>query len=104
CVEHQDLSKRLICRALEVYGCGLEKHGTAAVSGQGGGLAKWRKPGNRRYGVYAADMADYIYLLENRLSAAQQAALLAVREVARAKGLTVFLVGGAVRDMTSWAP
>src|ERR1700678_431648 len=49
-------------------------------------------------------MADYIYLLENRLSAAQQAALLVVREVARAKGLTVFLVGGAVRDMTSGSP
>src|SRR5580692_3110453 len=49
-------------------------------------------------------MADYIYLLENRLSLAQQAALLAVRQVARAKGLTVFLVGGAVRDMTSGSP
>jgi len=49
-------------------------------------------------------MADYIYLLENRLSAAQKAALLAVRQVARAKGLTVFLVGGAVRDMTSGSP
>src|SRR5277367_6460288 len=49
-------------------------------------------------------MADYIYLLENRLSAAQKAALLAVREVARTKGLTVFLVGGAVRDMTSGSP
>jgi tRNA nucleotidyltransferase/poly(A) polymerase len=49
-------------------------------------------------------MADYIYLLENRLSAAQQAALLAIRQVARAKGLTVFLVGGAVRDMTSGSP
>jgi tRNA nucleotidyltransferase (CCA-adding enzyme) len=49
-------------------------------------------------------MADYIYLLENRLSAAQRAALLAVREVARAKGLTVFLVGGAVRDLTSGSP
>jgi tRNA nucleotidyltransferase (CCA-adding enzyme) len=49
-------------------------------------------------------MADYIYLLENRLSHAQQAALLKVREVARAKGLTVFLVGGAVRDLTSGSP
>ena len=49
-------------------------------------------------------MADYVYLIENRLSAAQQAALLAVRQVARAKGLTVFLVGGAVRDMTSGSP
>ncbi|MBB5338730.1 CCA tRNA nucleotidyltransferase [Tunturiibacter gelidoferens] len=49
-------------------------------------------------------MADYIYLLENRLSQAQRNSLLAVREVARAKGLTVFLVGGAVRDMTSGSP
>jgi tRNA nucleotidyltransferase (CCA-adding enzyme) len=49
-------------------------------------------------------MADYIYLLENRLSQAQRDSLLAVREVARAKGLTVFLVGGAVRDMTSGSP
>src|SRR5271170_5829012 len=49
-------------------------------------------------------MADYIYLLENRLSAAQRAALLNVRQVASSKGLTVFLVGGAVRDMTSGSP
>src|ERR1700748_24218 len=49
-------------------------------------------------------MADYIYLLENRLSQAQRSALLAVRHVARAKGLTVFLVGGAVRDLTSGSP
>jgi tRNA nucleotidyltransferase (CCA-adding enzyme) len=49
-------------------------------------------------------MADYIYLLENRLSKAQQNAILAVRTIARAKGLTVFLVGGAVRDLTSGSP
>ena len=50
-------------------------------------------------------MADYIYLLENRLSAgAAGCACLTVREVARAKGLTVFLVGGAVRDLTSGSP
>ena len=49
-------------------------------------------------------MADYIYLLESRLSQAQQSAILAVREIARAKGLTVFLVGGAVRDLTSGSP
>src|SRR5277367_2107132 len=49
-------------------------------------------------------MADYIYLLENRLSGAQQGAITAVREIARAKGLTVFLVGGAVRDLTSGSP
>src|SRR5580704_11382077 len=49
-------------------------------------------------------MADYIYLLESRLSQAQQRAIQAVREIARAKGLTVFLVGGAVRDLTSGSP
>jgi tRNA nucleotidyltransferase (CCA-adding enzyme) len=49
-------------------------------------------------------MADYIYLLESRLSQAQQRAIKAVREIARAKGLTVFLVGGAVRDLTSGSP
>jgi tRNA nucleotidyltransferase/poly(A) polymerase len=49
-------------------------------------------------------MADYIYLLENRLSKAQQSALTKVREVARSKGLTIFLVGGAVRDLTAGAP
>jgi len=49
-------------------------------------------------------MADYIYLLENRLSSAQRDALNAVRGIAREKGLTVFLVGGAVRDLTSGSP
>jgi tRNA nucleotidyltransferase/poly(A) polymerase len=49
-------------------------------------------------------MADYIYLLESRLSQAQQRAMQAVREIARARGLTVFLVGGAVRDLTSGSP
>jgi tRNA nucleotidyltransferase (CCA-adding enzyme) len=49
-------------------------------------------------------MADYIYLLENRLSKAQRAALAKIREVARSKGLTTFLVGGAVRDLTSGSP
>jgi tRNA nucleotidyltransferase/poly(A) polymerase len=49
-------------------------------------------------------MADYIYLLESRLSQAQQRALQAVREIARSKGLTIFLAGGAVRDLTSGSP
>jgi tRNA nucleotidyltransferase (CCA-adding enzyme) len=49
-------------------------------------------------------MADYIYLLESRLSPAQQKAIQAVREIARTKALTVFLVGGAVRDLTSGSP
>ena len=46
-------------------------------------------------------MADYIYLLENRLSEDQKKAISTVREIARAKSLTVFLVGGAVRDLTT---
>lgn len=46
-------------------------------------------------------MADYIYLLENRLSSGQQLALQKVRDVARAKGLNIFLTGGAVRDLTT---
>ncbi|QHN03304.1 CCA tRNA nucleotidyltransferase [Granulicella sp. WH15] len=49
-------------------------------------------------------MADYIYLLENRLSLAQRAAIELVREIARVKGFTVFLVGGAVRDLTTGSP
>ena len=46
-------------------------------------------------------MADYIYLLESRLTQAQREALSRIRNVARAHGLTVFLVGGAVRDLSS---
>ena len=49
-------------------------------------------------------MPDYIYLLENRLSPAQQNALREVREAARNAGMTVFLTGGAVRDLTSGFP
>ncbi len=46
-------------------------------------------------------MADNIYLLETRLSREQQTALEQIREAARSMGLTVFLVGGAVRDLIS---
>ena len=49
-------------------------------------------------------MADYIYLLQNRLNPAQWRAVEAVREAARAQGMPVFLVGGAVRDLTSGSP
>lgn len=49
-------------------------------------------------------MADYIYLLQNRLTPAQRRALEAVREAARSRGMPVFLVGGAVRDLSSGAP
>jgi len=46
-------------------------------------------------------MADYIYLLENRLSADQQNALRLLREAAREAGMILFLTGDAVRDLTS---
>ncbi|HEV2274464.1 MAG TPA: CCA tRNA nucleotidyltransferase, partial [Acidobacteriaceae bacterium] len=46
-------------------------------------------------------MPDYIYLLENRLSADQQNALRQISHAARAAGMNLFLVGGAVRDLTS---
>lgn len=45
-------------------------------------------------------MADYIYLLETRLTPAQQRAIATIRTVARDQEYTVFLTGGAVRDMT----
>jgi tRNA nucleotidyltransferase (CCA-adding enzyme) len=49
-------------------------------------------------------MADYIYLLQTRLTAAQQTSLQHVREAAKARAMTVFLVGGAVRDLTTGSP
>src|SRR5271156_3597007 len=49
-------------------------------------------------------MPDYIYLLKNRLSIHQQNALEHIRAAAREAGMTVFLVGGAVRDLTSGSP
>ena len=49
-------------------------------------------------------MPDYIYLLKNRLSIHQQNALELIRAAAREAGMTVFLVGGAVRDLTSGSP
>jgi tRNA nucleotidyltransferase/poly(A) polymerase len=49
-------------------------------------------------------MPDYIYLLENRLSPEQQSALRRVTEIARGRGMTVFLTGGGVRDFTSGSP
>ncbi|HLI76691.1 MAG TPA: hypothetical protein VKV02_07070 [Acidobacteriaceae bacterium] len=49
-------------------------------------------------------MADYIYLLQNRLTPAQWRAVEAVREAARTHAMPVFLVGGAVRDLTSGTP
>lgn len=49
-------------------------------------------------------MPDYNYLLENRLSPDQQTALRRVTEIARGRGMNVFLTGGAVRDFTSGSP
>jgi tRNA nucleotidyltransferase (CCA-adding enzyme) len=49
-------------------------------------------------------MPDYIYLLKNRLSIHQRNALEHIREAARDAGMTVFLAGGAVRDLTSGSP
>jgi tRNA nucleotidyltransferase (CCA-adding enzyme) len=46
-------------------------------------------------------MPDYIYLLENRLSADQQNALRQLREAAREAEMILFLTGDAVRDLTS---
>ena len=46
-------------------------------------------------------MADYIYLLENRLSADQRHALQTLREAAREAEMILFLTGDAVRDLTS---
>jgi tRNA nucleotidyltransferase (CCA-adding enzyme) len=46
-------------------------------------------------------MPDYIYLLENRLSADQRNAITQLREAAREAGTILFLTGEAVRDLTS---
>jgi tRNA nucleotidyltransferase (CCA-adding enzyme) len=46
-------------------------------------------------------MPDYIYLLENRLSADQKSALRLLREAAREAEMILFLTGDAVRDLTS---
>ncbi len=46
-------------------------------------------------------MPDYVYLLENRLSADQQNALRQLREIAREAEQIHFLTGDAVRDLTS---
>lgn len=49
-------------------------------------------------------MADYAYLLEHRLSLSQRAVLEKVRDIAREHGMTVFLTGGAVRDLATGFP
>jgi tRNA nucleotidyltransferase (CCA-adding enzyme) len=49
-------------------------------------------------------MPDYMYLLESRLSAEQRAALVRIQELAAATECNLYLVGGAVRDLTSGMP
>jgi tRNA nucleotidyltransferase (CCA-adding enzyme) len=44
-------------------------------------------------------MSDYVYILENHLSADQNRAVAAVREAATEANLNLFLTGGAMRDM-----
>ncbi|HEX2329799.1 MAG TPA: CCA tRNA nucleotidyltransferase [Candidatus Angelobacter sp.] len=46
-------------------------------------------------------MADFIYLMETRLSPDQQRAVALVTDVARAHEMNVYLTGGAVRDIIS---
>jgi tRNA nucleotidyltransferase/poly(A) polymerase len=46
-------------------------------------------------------MPDFIYLLENRLSADQRSALRHLRDAARQAEMILFLTGDAVRDLTS---
>ena len=44
-------------------------------------------------------MADYMYMLESRLTPEQQRGVSLVTEVARAHGMNIYLVGGVVRDI-----
>lgn len=46
-------------------------------------------------------MADYIYMMETRLSPEQQRGVALVQDAARAHEMNVYLAGGAVRDMIS---
>jgi len=49
-------------------------------------------------------MADYIYMLETRLSPDQQKAVALVLDAAKAAGMNLYLTGGAIRDIISGLP
>src|SRR5216110_3663284 len=49
-------------------------------------------------------MADYIYMMESRLSPAQLQIVGQVQDIARAHEMNVYLTGGAVRDIISGFP
>jgi len=46
-------------------------------------------------------MADYIYMMESRLTPDQQRAVALVQELARGQEMNVYLTGGAIRDIIS---
>jgi tRNA nucleotidyltransferase (CCA-adding enzyme) len=48
-------------------------------------------------------MADYIYIMESRLTPEQQRGVTLVQDVARSHGMNVYLTGGVVRDIISGA-
>ena len=52
-----------------------------------------------KVGPRAATMSDYIYILENHLSADQSKVVREVQDASGQAGLTLFLTGGAMRDM-----
>jgi tRNA nucleotidyltransferase/poly(A) polymerase len=49
-------------------------------------------------------MADYIYMMESRLTPDQQRAVALVQELARSQEMNVYLTGGAIRDIISGFP
>ena len=48
-------------------------------------------------------MADYIYIMESRLTPEQQRGVTLVQDVARGHGMNIYLAGGVVRDIISGA-
>ena len=49
-------------------------------------------------------MSDYMFMLENHLTAAQNRVVAEVRKAALEANVNVFLTGGAVRDMLGGFP
>jgi len=49
-------------------------------------------------------MADYIYMMESRLTPEQQRAVALIAETARAHEMNIFITGGTVRDVISGFP
>ena len=49
-------------------------------------------------------MADYIYTMESRLTPEQMRTLATVQKVSRARGMNLYLTGGAIRDILTGYP